>query len=442
MHKKIFTNYIEFLQFAFLHKDDLRNISFASNRLLKFSTKTYRCEFTFDTGGLSPNKFAKELGVQNYSSFVHCCLSKIKDFETKDNFKLWKNGFFGGLIGINQDIINKYCGSGEINTFFDYDINSAYLYTLTEFLPTKFVKKITYEEYLQIKEIDKIPYIYFFEIEVNKYNGEFLSSIGTIRQKYKHFDFLNSKQSNEMIVSEKRLSLIQQIYFTSGITKKSVYVFEKHKMSIYKKIVFEYMKQKNKLGANFKKNALKLYGCLGQLKKRKVESIGFDNDILYVKQKEFWNEIASPQISMWVADSVAEKIFNIIDTNFDKILSWNTDGLTAISPLNLQIGKNAGQFKFNKIIGFPLLPTSESTRLVYFDIIKKDFAGSDCCVCENGRFFQQVTTGKSDLKKGYVEETRNYELKISTTFDSSKTLRSQIAKEKLKNIIYEKEVDF
>lgn len=472
VHKKVFVDYKQFLFFAMKHIDELKNIEIVDNMLLKYCTKSYRCSYPFDTGNMTPSAFCRELGIQKYSSFVFCFFSKLKDFAENDyDVSLWKNGFFGGLIGLNYRIANKYLGTGEINEFYDYDINSAYLTALTDFLPSKFVKKISYEEYSKLKEIDKIPYYYFFDVTLPYWQGDYNKLIMEIRPRYKYFDFLQSKQSEHMIISEKRLNLIKQIYFAKDIVYGDVYIFERHKASIYTRILAEYLKQKGTKPKAFKKNALKLYGCLGKIYNKKISKIDFTylyNEETYYYGEDNYNNVyiprlieecgwdidyelsysyersinwtCSPQVSMWVADSIAEKLFNIIDTNYDSIISWNTDGLTSIKPLNLKIGKRGGQWKTKKIVGMPLLQTESSTHVFYYDYLTSSFIGADSMIMENGNIYQIVNTHKSSIKYGYETIENRYTISPKTAFNPQQTFRYLLKKEKLlTEVLYERE---
>ena len=226
MKKKSFVDYKEFLKVAFENKEKITDFKYFDNRLFSFKTGNLNCKYLFDNGVLTPNKFVSLLGFENYPAFVNKKFSKLKEFaKTPYEVQKWYNGYFGGIVGVNRHIINDYVGAGEVFEFYDYDINKAYLYQLTQFLPTKFVNEISVEEFNQLNDVDKIGFAYFFEIEVSTVKSQFLKAIGKIKEIYKSFDFLNSKQGEKMIVSEKRLSLINQIYFKDYEIKK-VFVFE------------------------------------------------------------------------------------------------------------------------------------------------------------------------------------------------------------------------
>ena len=217
----------------------------------------------------SPNKFVSLLGFENYSAFVNKKFSKLKEFaKAPGEVQKWYNGYFGGIVGVNRHIINDYVGNGEVFEFYDYDINKAYLYQLTQFLPTKFINEMSVEDFDKLNDVDKIGFAYFFEIEVSVVKSQFLKAIGKIKEIYKSFDFLNSKQGEKMIVSEKRLSLINQIYFKDYKIKK-VFVFEMGKYKFYENILNKYCEVKDNYGQEFKKNALRLYGTFGQIYKYK-----------------------------------------------------------------------------------------------------------------------------------------------------------------------------
>ena len=431
MQKKEFVDYKEFLQFAFKNKDKITKFKYYGGRLYSFRTPTHNCKFLIDNGVITPNKFVSLLGFENYNAFVNKKFSKLKEFaKTKTDAKKWYYGYFGGLVGVNRHIINNYVGNGEVFDFYDYDINKAYLHQLTQFLPTKFVKTISVAEFEKLQEVDKIPYIYFFELELKSTKSEYLKVIGKIKEIYKSFDFLNSKQGETIIVSEIRLSLINQIYFKDYAIKK-VFVFERGRFRFYENILNRYLEVKENYGEEFKQNALRLYGTLGQINKSDAYKIRFDtNGDLIVNYKQDINFNCSPQVAMWVADSVAERLFNIIQANYNYIISWNTDGLTSIKPLGLQISKKAGKWKCKKITAIPFLFNDTGARLFYKDIVTNEIYGANNVYEENGKLFEFVKFSYSNINKGYVEKTRLFEIDKTIIFNEMKTFRNQILKEK------------
>lgn len=429
MKKELFTNYIDFLNVAYENKDKIKSFKFIDNRLLKFNTPSKNCEFVFDNGVLTPNKFVESLGFKGYTAFTNKRFSKLKDFAKNEiDAQKWYAGFFGGLVGTNRDIVNNYVGNGEVFDFFDYDINKAYLYQLTDFLPTKFVCEMTHEDFLKLNEVDKIPYFYFFEIEIEKIQSNFLCCVGKIKSIYQSFDFLNSKQDNKMIVSEKRLSLINQIYFKTYIIKK-VFVFQRERFKFYENILQSYLIEKSKHGAEFKTNALRLYGTFGQIYKYKPLKLLFDKKkVLSVNYNREINWRASPQVSMWVADCVATKLFDIISTNLDKVICWNTDGLTAIQKMPLQVSNLPGKWKVKKIKGLAFLFNDTGARLFLKDIGKNQIFLANNVIEKNGNFFEEFVFSKSQVGKGYVQTQKFFKIDKNMKFDEMNTLRNQILK--------------
>ena len=435
MRKKEFTNYIEFLKFAQEKQKELKNIKFYDGRLYSFNTATTRCKYLCNVSAVTPNDFVRQLGFNNYNGFVYKCFSHLREFAPTDEEVLkWYSGYFGGLIGINWDTINDYVGDGEVNTFYDYDINKAYLHALTGWLPTKFIKTLTYFDYIHIDDIDKQNYCFFFEIKWNKYEGKFLNAIGKIKSLYQSFDFINSKQNTTMIVSALRLDLIKQIYFYDFKIVK-VYQFETKRFMFYKNILNAYCEKKNELGDDFKRNALRLYGTLGQIYKKEVKKLNFEKSGLITAEYDtIINEKASPQVAMWVADSVAYKLFDIISHNLDKVISWNTDGFTSTQPIKVRLGTQGGKWKLNKIVGTPFLFDDNSCRVFYKDVNTNKIFGGDTIVDKSGYFEFYQEFKYSNLKEGY--QTKKVKTKIlpNIKFNRLKTFRNIVLIERLKEL--------
>ena len=432
-------NYKEFLTKAAEKESAIKRFRYIDGRLLSFETANNKYKFDFKSNVLTPSKFAKELGFANYTGFLFKRFDRLSDFANEDDAQLWYNGYFGGLVGLNTEIVNDYISNGQVVDVWDYDINQAYLYQLTQYLPTKVNAVMTFDDFNKKLEIEKVPFIYFFEIVFDDKDNQNLSKtakeklqmfdvIGKIRGRYSCFDFLNSKQGRHMIVSEKRLSLINQIYFKTYKVGR-VWEFERRKFSIYEKILYEYLRQKDSRDKSFKSDALRLYGTLGQIFKRKEKKMRFETTgamkgNLLVEYETFLNNNARPQVAMWVADSVAEKLFDIITTNYDKILSWNTDGVTALGKLPLQISRQSGKWKLNHFMALPFLLQSNASRLLYMNVATKAVSGGNNITTRGGKVYEHVTYRYSNLQKGYVERRRTFRVNLLMQFDQKNTFRN------------------
>lgn len=418
------------MQIANKKHDSIKQFKYLDGRLLSFSTSNDRYRFLYKSSVLTPNKFVNLLGFGGYSAFLNSRFSKLRDYETRERMPLWYNGYFGGLVGLNKDIVNDYVSTGEVLDIYDYDINQAYLYELTQYLPTKFLREMSPKEFEELAEIDKIPHIYFFEIVLKSEKINYFKCIGRIRSRYSSLDFINSKQHEHMIVSEKRLSLINQIYFKDYEVKK-VYEFERKKFNFYEKILFEYLQRKNSYGPEFKIDALRLYGTLGQIYKYKEKDFRFeDNGDLIVSRETFLNEFARPHVAMWVADSVATKLFDIISLNYDKILSWNTDGVTSLGKLPLQVSIQSGKWKLNHFRGLPFLLNASGARLFYKNIETGEIVGAKHILEKNGVFYEKIEYSYSNLKRGFVKVVRKYKLNKFMQFEQKNTFRNMFLREK------------
>ncbi len=442
---KNFVDYKKFLQEFKQDSKDVVKFHYFDGVLGSYRTPSKTCKYIYNKEILTPNKFCDLLGIKNYMGFVNSKFSKLKDFEkTEKDVLKWYNGYFGGLVGINRDNINKYVGSGEIFDIYDYDINKAYLYELTNFLPTKFKQKISYTEFKNKKPFEMEPYFLFFEIKVSKVGSQFMSCYGKIRSVYYMLDFLNcGKKCDNIIVSEKRLRLIQQIYLDK-IEILNVYLFEKHKYCLYERILFEYLKIKDNMPDTFKQNALRLYGTLGQIKKYTPCGFSFaKNGDLLVNYNFEYNLKASPQVAMWVADSVAEKLFDIISANLDNVICWNTDGITSIKPLNLQLSKKPGKWKLNKFTGVAFLFNECGSRLFFKDIHNGQFVGAKNLIEKNGKIYECIEFKKTNINKGLVIYNKKIEIDKYMQFNKKNTFRNLIMREKfIKEISRDYEFDF
>lgn len=440
MRKKEFLDYMEFLQEAKKNEAKIKSFNYHDGRLFSFSTSSYRYKFLISEKVFTPNKFVNELGFTGYNSFLNKRFSKLSEYLTNEtDIKKWYSGYFGGLVGVNRHIVNDYVGNGEIFQFYDYDINKAYLTALTGWLPTKFVKVISVEDFNSLNEMDKIPFLFFFEIKLPVIKSDFLMAIGHIKEIYKSFDFLNSKQGAEIIVSEKRLSLINQIYFKDYQIKR-VFVFERGKFTFYENILQRYCQVKDSYPESFKQDALRIYGTLGQIYKYKCDKLRFDKrGILMVNYKQVENLSSRPHVAMWVADTVAEKLFNLISANLDKIICWNTDGVTSTKPLSLKISKKCGDWKLKEFKGIPFLLNDTGSRLVFKNVVG-GFIGATNIIEKDGDFFEQIELSYSSLKKGYLKIKRNFKIQKDLVFNEQNTFRSRIWRMRLiKEVVREYE---
>lgn len=237
-----------------------------------------------------------------------------------------------------------------------------------------------------------------------------------------------------MIVSALRLDLIKQIYFYDFKIVK-VYQFETKRFMFYKNILNAYCEKKNELGDDFKRNALRLYGTLGQIYKKEVKKLNFEKSGLITAEYDtIINEKASPQVAMWVADSVAYKLFDIISHNLDKVISWNTDGFTSTQPIKVRLGTQGGKWKLNKIVGTPFLFDDNSCRVFYKDVNTNKIFGGDTIVDKSGYFEFYQEFKYSNLKEGY--QTKKVKTKIlpNIKFNRLKTFRNIVLIERLKEL--------
>lgn len=438
MHTKKFTDYKEFLKFASEHIKEIKDPKVLQNRLLRFKYKSYNCSCDFESDVLTPNKFCKEIGIDNFYAFRRFNISTIKEFcESETDVRKWFGGYFGGLVGCNTKIVNDYVGTGEVHNIFDYDINNAYMKALTEFLPTKFVQTLEYYEYLKLNEFDKIPFIYFYEIKLSKYGGKYFDLFGKIKSSCMDFDFLNSKTNSQtIIVSEYRLRLIQQIYFKDYEIKK-VYVFEKHKHFKFQDILKGYEKLK-KDNPQIKQSGLALIGCFGKIWNTETTDISFKRNILQHNTRKTINWNASPQIAMFVADIVALRLFEIVQANKEFVLSWNTDGLTALKKLPLQISKKSGFWKCKNINALCFLESENGQRVFYKDIETNKVLNYSSINEINNEFWQILQLKQSSLKRGYFTKILKIQIKKTNKYDISQTFRNLLLREKFQeNVLRE-----
>lgn len=446
MIKNNISNYIDFLNLAQANKENIKTFKAYEQVLYEFTTSSKKYVYVgeYSSPIFTPNRFAKLCGVTNYSWYVATHFSKLKDLayidaiggSTVDYYK-WYCGYFGGLVGQNYENVNNFIGTGEVIPIYDYDINQAYLHELTKPLPSDFLGTIPYFTFLDMSSSEKRKYAFFFEIEVPIKKIKFFSCVGQIRPYFKMFDFLNSKSmENKYIVSEKRLELIKKVYFSKEVRVKRVYCFSIKRHYIFEKILEKYLELKNNYGSDFKKNALKLYGCFGQIYKKKPQKIIFGNNgELHFQYSKELNYNSSPQVAMWVADSVAEKLFEIIVKNYDSILSWNTDGVTSMSPLPLKIDKRHGLWKVKKFFGFPFLPYTESTRVCYYDLTNDKIVGSDCIFKdENSDLFLTTELKVSKIGEGLARTLIKTRINLCTKFDYKNSYRALFYKERVKRI--------
>lgn len=414
MKKKTYTNYIDFIKKAQERQAIITSFNYYDGKLTKFKAGSMVYEYIDNSTQIyTPSKFVKLCGFNFYDAFLTKHFTKLRNLlQDKEDVQKWYGGYYGGFIGVNSDIINNYLCTGEPIDIYDYDINKAYLHALTGWLPTRLTKVMTYAEYENISNYDKVIYFYFFEITLKEYefNNGFLKCFGNLRGTYKDFDFLTTKQYKNIIVSEKRLSLINQIYF-KDYTINKVYQFERGKYRLYEKILEEYQNIKDFYPETLKKDALRLYGTLGQIYKKKYDKLWFEDGILHVTSHKEVNYNCSPQVAMWVADSVAEKLFNVVNDNKYKVLSWNTDGVTAIAPLPLQVSKNAGKWKLNHFRGLPFLLSSNTPRVFYENIDTGEFIGAKTIKKKGDMFENCIEMRYTHIDRGYC--TFEYKIEFS-----------------------------
>ena len=428
MKAKSFTSYKEFIKYMVDNLASVSGVKELEGRIYKYHTKSYSCSYPLESESLTPNKFCESLGISNYQAFKHFKLDTLRRLPNYEP-SLWKYGYFGGLVGLNSELVNKYVGTGEITNFYDYDINSAYLTALTDYLPTRFKRTLTPFEFAKLSEFDKVENMYFFKIEIPQERVFFFNILGDIRPNMVDFDFLATKPNATMIVSELRLSLINQVY-KPNYKILEVYEFEKHKHYMYKNILDRYIALKGSKGKEFKRDALKLYGSLGQIYRRKIKSLIIDGDLIRYRTEEEVNLDSSPQVAMWVADSVAVRLFEIIQSNKDKILSWNTDGFTAIAPIKgIKHTTKPGGWKVRKITGTAHITSEDASRVLYHDIHSNEWIGSNTIEEHKGKLCEYADIGYTSIKRGYVIKRRYVALNLSQQYDPSSTYRALWLKE-------------
>ena len=148
-----------------------------------------------------------------------------------------------------------------------------------------------------------------------------------------------------------------------------------------------------------------------------------------VEYKKEINELASPQISMWVADNVACKLFEVVTANYDKIISWNTDGVTATCKLPLQVSSQAGKWKLQRFKGTPFLLTDNGCRVFYKNYDDNTIVGANNIFEQDGKFLEVIEEHFSTLQRGYVVEQKMFHVKQYERYDESQTFRNLILRD-------------
>lgn len=183
-----------------------------------------------------------------------------------------------------------------------------------------------------------------------------------------------------------------------------------------------------------------LYGSLGQIYNKKNTSLRWEGNRLYINSARTINYNSKPYIAMYVADTVALKLFEIITTNYDSIVSWNTDGLVSTKPLPLPISSRAGLWKCKAFSGIPILLDTVGKMVVYVDTSGNFYGAKN--VYKNGEKIYMFTNIQyTHLKKGYVQKIYKIKLDPQLQYDKYGKLRVQLLRERFrKNILLEREI--
>jgi len=285
-----------------------------------------------------------------------------------------RNGYFSGLVGTNDDNIQKYNKKRNDYDLYDVDFNSAYPYCFKMPLPCG--RFFTPSEWESAKSEYK-TFIKFYQIQVKTIVNTFDKFVPPAPYvEYADFDFLLQKNSPHMVVSEYRLGLIYQVYGRAAVVIKKEYFCPTKiyvKLSKFAQQLYIDIQDAKKKNDFLKASELKiaLNSLVGNFGKRdeskKIQGIEkIDSGIFAETLMLRWSEPEYKEnanyipLAMAINDITSRRLLNLMTEPNVMRLCYNTDGgIIAIKKgYRIVTSEKIGRLKAKPIIDPVFLSTS------------------------------------------------------------------------------------
>ena len=309
----------------FLHeREELTKIIKKVAKALNFPKTNFKITLSATIYKIAENFIKSEFGTD----FYYKLFTKNKNKLLADDFIYLLSNSRGSYVHFKKEFKNK-----KIKKIYSYDINSAFPYFLTQYLPfgkpvkNKF-EDVKYADFLVLeiqsyKAIKKTaPLIYDLNFSKNKYKSNFATFSG---------------------FWDHELKYIKKFYdLKYKVLKKMTFQLEKN---IFSKLVKEFYKYKYT-----NKNIKFMLNCLiGKFFQTTKIRIAFNNDCATFKEQvDFINNLKFEpypiQISSFVYSQTRLKLFKFINQNINYWFRSHTDSAIFTKKLNIknyptQLGK-------------------------------------------------------------------------------------------------------
>lgn len=380
-----------------------------------------------------PKKIVTPFDFFEYKDFARITRDRFYSYDEK-----LRNGYFSGLQGKDDVNIFRVQHGIEGYDFYDIDINAAYPSCFDEALPCG--KFYTPDEWQELDLKEREHFIKFYDIKIKKQDNYFNADIPPRPiEKYKNFDFLLTRNSLSMVVSEVRLDLIDEVYGEQSYTIRREYFCKVKKYTKAAKFVhflYDLIQEKKRAGELDEADRLKvaLNSFVGNFGRRdecqqivgvERRNTSFASDCIFpVYSKKERKEVNNYlPLCIVINDIIARRLFDIL--TFWKILplTWNTDGAVIAQKKNMYMPNEVriGGVKSKKVDPLFLICKRIYARPVVVDMLdKKVLVGKNFYLCDNALFHDEVY--KINTSRGFfnVVMTEKYPLKEWMGFDFRK----------------------
>lgn len=382
------------------HYKDLTDIKMVDGKIVE-----YRCDGVKYVTDKPETK--KTFDFLPFKRFLRVTWQRFWDDDT-----LLRNGYFGGLVGCNNANIRRYAAKEffmkENNLeLYDIDINHAYPYNYHYPLPAG---RFYSEDEWNAMEEDQRPlsFMKFHQIRIKTIKNVFGIYVPLAPYfEYHDLDFLISRDKYDMVVSEYRLFLIDQIYGRDAYELvKTYYCQTKIYLGLWewhRDTLAQIDKEKRKgIDITDEKRAVNsvtgLFGkrdetCEIECLHKQNNSIVGDFFIPQYTPRTYKKANNYLPIAMVVNDITAVRLFYILTDPHVVRISWNTDGaIIGVYPfMEVQNSKKIGEIK-SKLIYEPEFYSVSSiyNRPLVFDKRNNEVYNSNCITYWKKNFIEET----------------------------------------------------
>lgn len=310
------------------HIDEVTGIKLHCEKIYRFTLNGQK--YKTDKSGTT-----KLFDIMPYADF-----KRVTSQRFWSNDGMLRNGYFSGMIGTYDRGIRVYEKHADEYDLYDVDFNAAYPYCFKMPLPTG--RFYTAQEWENVKD-NYVTSMKFYQIKVKTIENQFGVFVPPQPYiEYRDFDFLLQKTRSNMIVSEKRLSLIRQIYGNDAFVITREYICPTKiylKLADFAQQLYDDIQAAKAANDTVRATELKvalnsLVGNFGRrdeskdIKRLRLIDNGIIKDVITVewteaKEKEQQNYLP---LAMVINDITARRLFDMMTDENALRLCYNTDG--------------------------------------------------------------------------------------------------------------------